>query len=95
MALSNAERQRRYRARRAAGEPVRPPPVRPKDRRPRPERWSAAVAELRALQAEYEAWRDQLPESLADSRTAELLEGVCDVDLDALDVQLPRGFGRD
>ena len=95
MALSNAERQRRYRARRAAGEPVRPPPERPKDRRPRPKRWVAAVDELRALQAEYEAWRDQLPESLADSRTAELLEGVCDVDLDALDVQLPRGFGRD
>ena len=38
---------------------------------------------------------NQLPESLADSRTAELLEGVCDVDLDALDVELPRGFGRD
>ena len=35
----------------------------------------AAVAELRQLQAEYEAWRDQLPESLADSRTAELLGG--------------------
>ncbi|MCY4030091.1 MAG: hypothetical protein OXH75_27750 [Acidobacteria bacterium] len=94
MALSNAERQRRYRARRAVGEPVRTPPVRPKDR-PRPKRWSAAVAELRALQAEYEAWRNQLPESLADSRTAELLEGVCGVDLDALNVQLPRGFGRD
>ena len=40
-------------------------------------------------------WRDGLPESLADSRTAEILEGVCDVDLDALDVELPRGFGRD
>ena len=53
------------------------------------------MAELRQLQAEYEAWRDQLPESLAESRTAELLEGVCDVDLDALDVELPRGFGRD
>ena len=36
-----------------------------------------------------------VPESLTDSRTAELLEGVCDVDLDALDVELPRGFGRD
>lgn len=95
MALSNAERQRRYRARRAAGEPVRTPLVRPKDRRPRPKRWAAAVDELRTLQAEYEVWRDQLPESLADSRTAELLEVVCDVDLDALDVQLPRGFGRD
>ena len=44
---------------------------------------------------EYEAWRDGLPESLAGSRTAELLEGVCDVDLDTLDVKLPRGFGRD
>ena len=30
-----------------------------------------------------------------NSRTAELLEGVCDVDLDQLDVELPRGFGRD
>ena len=37
----------------------------------------------------------QLPESLAESRTAELLEDVCDIDLDALDVELPRGFGRD
>ena len=27
--------------------------------------------------------------------TAELIEGVCDVDLDTLDVELPRGFGRD
>ncbi|MCY4510939.1 MAG: hypothetical protein OXG35_28855 [Acidobacteria bacterium] len=30
----------------------------------------------------------------ADSRTAELLEGVCDVALDALDIELPRGSGR-
>ena len=58
-------------------------------------RWAAAVGQLRTLQAEYQTWRDQLPESLADSRTAELLAGVCDVDLDALDVELPRGFGRD
>ena len=41
------------------------------------------------------SWRDQLPESLADFRTAELLEGVLDVDLDAVDVELPQGFGRD
>ena len=76
------------------GEPVRTF-QRPKDRRPRPKRRADAVDQLRTLQAEYEAWRDQLPESLADSRTAELLEGVCDIDLDALDVELPRGFGRD
>jgi len=36
------------------------------------------------LQAEYEIWRDQLPESLADSRTAEPPQGVFDVHLDAL-----------
>ena len=71
--MTNAERQRRYRERRAAGRPPRP--------KPRPARWAAALAELRILQAEYEAWRDQLPESLADSRTAELLDGVLDVDL--------------
>ena len=64
-------------------------------RRPRPKQWTDAVAVLRRLQGEYEAWRDGLPESLAGSRTAELLEGVCDVDLDTLDVKLPRGFGRD
>ncbi len=77
-----------------AGNPVRerPPPRMPARWSAR---WSAALAELRALQAEYEAWRDQLPESLADSRTAELLEGVCVVDLNAVDVELPQGFGRD
>ena len=96
MALTNAERQRRFRERRRAAVPVEQRPARPAARpKPRPARWTAAVAELRQLQAEYEAWRDQLPESLADSRTAGLLEGVCDVDLDTLDVELPRGFGRD
>ena len=93
MALTNAERQRRFRERRAAGEPAQE--RRPPRPRPRPARWAAALAELRALQAEYETWRDQMPESLADSKTAELLEGVLDVDLDAVDVDLPRGFGRD
>ena len=80
------------------GEPVRTVAgarTPPKDRRPRPKQWTDAVAVLRRLQGEYEAWRDGLPEPLANSRTAELLEGVYDVDLDALDVKLPRGFGRD
>ena len=93
MGLTNAERQRRYRERRNAGVPVQE--RRPARAKPRPARWVAALAELRTLQAEYQVWRDGLPESLADSRTAELLDGVCDVDLDALDVELPRGFGRD
>ena len=93
MGLTNAERQQRYRKRRRAAIPVQEPrPPRPK---PRPARWTAAVAELRQMQTEYEAWRDGLPESLADSRTAELLEAVCNVDLDEFDLELPRGFGRD
>ena len=88
-----AERQRRFRERRAAGVPVREQrPARPKSR---PARWAAALAELRTLQAEYQDWRGQVPEPLADSRTAERLDKVCDVDLDALDLELPRGFGHD
>ena len=63
MALTNAERQRRFRERRRAAVPVKPRPERPPRPKPRPARWTAAVAELRQLQAEYEAWRDQLPES--------------------------------
>ena len=92
VALTNAERQRRYRERCAAREPVRTVAVArtPKDRRPRPKRWTDAVDQLRTLQAEYQAWRDGLPDSLAHSRTAELLEGVCDVDMAAFDVDLPR-----
>ena len=95
MAMTGAERQRRYRERRAAGEPARTF-QRPTDRRSRPQRWADAVDDLRTLQDEYREWRDQLPEALADSRTAELLQDVLEVDLDELDnLELPRGFGRD
>ena len=52
------------------------------------------MAELQTLQAEYQDWRDQVPEALAGSRTAERLDAVCDLDLDAFDVDLPRRFGR-
>ena len=65
---------------------------RPADRRARPQRWADAVETLRTLQAEYQDWRAGLPESLADSPTAERLDTVCD--LDELDLELPRGFGR-
>ena len=39
--------------------------------------------------------RGAVPLSSPGISTAELLEGVCDVTLAALDVELPRGFGRD
>ena len=95
MALTNAERQARYRERRKAGE-SRIRYRRPADRRSRPQQWNDAVQTLLQLQEQYRQWRDALPESLAGSATAELLEQVCDLDLSVLEaVEPPRGFGRD
>ncbi len=96
-ALSDAERQARYRARRQAEQP--PPLVRyrrPADRRARPQRWHNAVAELLALQAEYAAWYDALPDCLRNSSTAEVLQAIAELDLEALaEIVPPRGYGRD
>ena len=50
---------------------------------------------LRELQEAYQAWLDNLPESLQGSPLAEKLEVVCALDLEALEVDLPLGFGRD
>ena len=94
--LSNAERQARYRARKAeqAGTTIRY--RRAADRRARPQRWHDAVAELLALQAEYTAWADALPDTLRDTATAEALQAIVDLDLsDLADVEPPRGYGRD
>jgi hypothetical protein len=94
MALSNAEKQRRYRERRKAQQPI----IRyrrPADRRSRPQRWRDAVAALRELQEEYQEWLNNLPESLQSSPLAEKLEEVCSLDLDQLEIDLPFGFGRD
>jgi hypothetical protein len=96
-ALSNAERQARYRARREAEQPS--PKVRyrrPTDRRSRTQRWYDTVAGLVALQAEYIAWHDALPDSLRDSATAEALQAIVELDLDSLiAIVPPRGYGRD
>ncbi len=95
MALSNAQRQRRYRERRKA----RKPPVRyrrPHDRRSRPQRWQDAVRTLLDLQGEYQAWLDHLPDSLHESTIAQKLEAICELELAELEsIELPRGFGRD
>jgi len=96
-ALSNAERQARYRARREADQPA--PAVRyrpPVDRRSRSQRWNDLVAGLLALQAEYDAWYDVLPDSLRDTPTAVALQAIVELDLDELAAIVPpRGYGRD
>ena len=95
--LSTAERQARHRARREANQAA---PVvryrRPADRRSRLQRWHDTVAGLFALQAEYAAWYDALPDSLRDTQTAAALQAIIDLDLDELAAIVPpRGYGRD
>ena len=95
-ALTNAERQARHRARKAeqTGTTIRY--RRPTDRRTRPQRWHAAVAELLALQADYAAWADALPDALRETATGEALQAIVDLDLtDLADIEPPRGYGRD
>ena len=96
-ALSNAERQARYRARHMLQPALlATPPRRPADRRSRPQRWRDAVSELLSLQASYADWLAALPDSLQASATAEALEAIVELDLaDLAGVELPRGYGRD
>jgi len=95
--MTHAERQARYRAAHAADTPatVKVRYRKPADRRSRPQRWRDAVAELLELQADYQQWLDGLPESLVDTPTADALRVACDLDLSGLEIDPPRGFGRD
>jgi len=96
-ALSNAERQARYRARHMTPPlPVAARPRRTADRRSRPQRWRDAVSELLAIQATYANWLAALPDGLHGSSIAEALEAMVELDLtDLLEIELPRGYGRD
>jgi hypothetical protein len=96
-ALSDAERQARYRARlKAEAETPKIRYRRPADRRSRPQRWHDAIAELLALQAYYLAWHEALPDSLRDTPTDEALQAIVDLDLtDLAAIVPPRGYGRD
>jgi hypothetical protein len=93
--MTNAERQARYRTAQAADRPV----IRyrrPVDHRSRARRWRDTVGVLLALQAEYRAWLEALPDNLQQSATAEALRAIDELDLDELAaIEPPRGFGRD
>jgi hypothetical protein len=99
-ALTGAERQARYRARHdlpagpAAASRQRPPAKR--RAAPRVERWNATVGALAALQGEYAAWLEALPEATRDGPTGEALQAIAELDLEELiAIRPPRGFGRD
>jgi hypothetical protein len=68
------------------------------------------IANIRAVQEEFEQWRDSLHENLRESATGQKLDAVCDIDLepdgndldametaisDAEGAELPLGWGRD
>jgi hypothetical protein len=94
-AMTDAERQARCRAARAAGVAVIRT-RRPADHRSRARRWHDAVAELTDLQAQYFAWLEALPPNLQDGAIADALQAICDLDLSELaSIDPPRGFGRD
>src|SRR5271165_5726339 len=94
-AMTDAERQARYRVARAADAPVIRT-RRPADHRSRARRWQDAVAQLCELQAQYADWLEALPANQHDSALAEALQAICELDLSELEsVAPPRGFGRD
>jgi hypothetical protein len=94
IALTNAERQARFRARQQQPSIVvkQPRPA----RRSRAKRWNGALREMFVVQAECAAWFEALPESLRDTATAAALEAMIELDLEAIAaVQPPIGYGRD
>jgi hypothetical protein len=101
-ALTSAERMRRLREKRKAEAADKPPVViryrRPKDRRSRPDQWADAINTLMDCLDRYQQWRENLPDSLADSALAERLDAMLEwrdlVDQLSL-ADPPRGFGRD
>ncbi len=95
MALTPAEKQRRYRERLKAGH--RPVITRkPRDRRSRAQRWRDALAELIALQEHWRRCLDALPDTLHDTPYGERLQAMAEADIETLeDLDPPLGYGRD
>lgn len=97
MALSDAERAKRYRDRRSEG--VKPVQYRrPAVRRSKPRQWEESVQTLLDLLDGYQDWRDAMPPGVADSATAQKLDDMLELrdlveQLQAADP--PKGFGRD
>ena len=91
MARSSAEQHHRYRAHPAGTEPPRVVQS-PRDRRAQPHRWADPLAEFRDIQTEYQERLEEMREALEQTRAAELLDEVGDLDLDSLDSETPTGL---
>ncbi len=87
-AMTDAERQARYRVARAADAPVIRT-RRPADHRSRARRWQDAVAQLTELKAQYADWLEALPANQHDSALAEALQAICELDLSELESVAP------
>ena len=93
-----AERQRAYIERLKSGISV-PAQKRPARQPSRPRRLQALLTETEALLESYTVWQEALPESLQNGEQAEKLQNTIDaleqvVEL-LLDIEAPKGFGRD
>ena len=94
--LPPSPRRRQGRAPARPGRPVPARPPRGEGLPSRPQRWRNAVETLVDLQGEYQAWLDNLPDSLRASVLAECLQAICEHDFGDLEaLEPPRGFGRD
>jgi hypothetical protein len=93
------------------GQSSAPAPAARRQRRlTRTKRWAdacasaeAALQDLMEMQAEFEAWREALPENLSGSAIAEKLDAIGEIDIqaaidlveEASGIDLPLGYGRD
>src|SRR5439155_1452172 len=87
-ALTVAERQARSRARHPGAPIIRF--RRPAKRRSRAQRWREAVADLVALQDDYAAWLEAMPEATRDGTTGQPLQAIVDLDLGEIAAIEPR-----
>src|SRR5262249_21217392 len=70
--------------------------AKPARRASRAQRSHTAVEELVALQAEYAAWLETMPDAVRDGATGQKLETIVEFDLEELSsIEPPLGYGRD
>ena len=101
MALTPAQKQRRYRERvkerlRAEGRQVVVHYRKPKEERSMRKRWRRHVAALVEIQEQVRDRRDRVPPSLEDSPYARAADAFLSIDLSELEANdPPLGYGRD